>query len=144
MIYTEPEDGNWDEYYEIDYRDRMIKEKTIELLEERFDNRLDAIIYNGVSTNAHIDTGEKSENLQIESVSPGYIKAYKKDILTGRFLNDEDEAAARRTIVMPKSAIEEIYNESLTAVLGKTITLDVYDIVEDFVIVGYLMMTNLN
>ena len=103
-----------------------------------FADKLQAVSLDGPSESGTIPNGKDSLDIQVSSVTPGYGIIQQIEMVSGRFINEEDNERLRKVIVVSASYADKMYGGDVNAPLGEELVVDTYKGVQTYTIVGVI------
>lgn len=129
---VQPKNGDWSSITSKD----VFPLAAVNQVSEKFQDRIEEIILSGAGSNGKITKNKNSVNININSTSKGHLKAYKTEILSGRFINDLDVSSNRGVIIISDKVVEKIFNGKYNEALGAEISVDTTSGVKYYIVVG--------
>lgn len=105
-------------------KDRRITftESELSNLKRKFDDRI-AYLSPRMSMNAIVTKGERTSGVKMNGDLPDYRLIFHKDLIRGRFINQNDSASKRKVCVISVKTRDEIFNKGVNPI-GKSIKID--------------------
>ncbi len=105
-------------------------------VKEIFQDRINDISIYGTNSSGTIKENKKTANVQLFATSPGYKNNYNIEILSGRFLTEEDISRKSEVVVISNKVVDEIYDGDPSKVLGNEIQIQTSNGVKYYTVVG--------
>ena len=121
----------------LDEEDR-ITDEMLEELQKKFPTQISSFAMSESVGSATVSVGESSANITVNGINQGYYDSEEINLVTGRYLTEDDVNGDKAVIMISDRAAEALYGEgtSYEEVLGRRLLVDINNLYYSFYIVG--------
>ena len=112
----------------------LMTDEMLDGLKEQYPDEIKAFSISESIGNGQTEKGADYANLALMGVNPEYGLANDVNMVRGRFISDEDEAAGRRLAVVSTKLVDNIFSDENP--LGKEIVIRTQGHIDNYTIVG--------
>ena len=118
--------------------DDLISDEMIEQIRKNYSSQISAVALSESVGSTTVSGENGSANISVEGINKGYYEANEVDLLSGRYLTDEDVSGEKAVIMVSDRMVDNLYGEGTAydSVLGNRILINVNNLYYSFYIVG--------
>ncbi|MCR4605810.1 MAG: ABC transporter permease [Eubacterium sp.] len=119
----------------LDEEDR-ISDEMVNNLKEKYKSYINAVSLSEDMGSGTVNIGENSANISLSGISTGYFESEDINLIKGRKITEEDISGNKAVIMISDKAVESVFSEDSSDVLGKKIYVNIDGIYYAFYVVG--------